>query len=194
MGLFEDLSRSLETRLEEFLRSNPHLELLALDDEVREQEQATQRLMLELQQQEKRFQDEILETAKEVQLWHMRIQKAKNANRLDLAQPAQEREAALLRQGNQSWSKMQLVKERLKQTEELQRKVQQRRQEVQAKLSQAQAERANPSPDQRSQTTGWNQSQSHTTRTPSAKDPLDAKFQQWEMDEELDQLKRNIRQ
>ena len=35
MGLFDDLSRFLENRLEEFLRNNPHLELEALLEQLR---------------------------------------------------------------------------------------------------------------------------------------------------------------
>jgi len=37
VGLFDDFSRFLESRLEEFLRNNPHLEL-ALLEQLREQE------------------------------------------------------------------------------------------------------------------------------------------------------------
>lgn len=119
MGLFDDLSRFLENRLEEFLRSNPHLELEALLDQLREQEQDTLKLIAELQLQEKRSQDEILATATEIQKWHVRIQKAKAANRLDLAAAAQEHEASLLRKGNQQWGHMQGVKERIKQAKDL---------------------------------------------------------------------------
>jgi len=97
VGVFEDLSRFLESRLEEFLRNNPHLELQALEEQLREQEQDSQRLIADLQLQEKKLENEILATAQEIQRWHIRIEKAKAANRFDLVQPAQEREAALLR-------------------------------------------------------------------------------------------------
>ena len=39
MGLFEDFSKLLETKLEEFLRSNPHLELQAIEEQLKEQEE-----------------------------------------------------------------------------------------------------------------------------------------------------------
>ncbi|MFN7854046.1 MAG: TIGR04376 family protein, partial [Dolichospermum sp.] len=65
MSLFDDLSRFLESRLEEFLRNNPHLELEALLEQLREQEEDTLKLIAELQLQEKRSQDEILSTAQE---------------------------------------------------------------------------------------------------------------------------------
>lgn len=109
MGLFDDFNRFLESRLEEFLRNNPHLELEALLEQLREQEEDTLKLIADLQLQEKYSQDEILATAQEIQRWHIRVEKAKTAGRQDLVQPAQEREAALLREGNQRWGQMQII-------------------------------------------------------------------------------------
>lgn len=189
MGLFEDVSQFLETRLEEFLRNNPHLELQALEEQLREQEESTLQLRADLQLQNQRLQEEILETAQEIQRWHIRIEKAKTAGRLDLAEPAQEREAALLRQGNQLWGQMQMLKQRMSQTEELQQKIQQRRQEVQIQATQAQAARAKVA-EQTWQTAAWNQSSNYQSF--GAADPLEAQFKRWEMEEELDQLKRNL--
>lgn len=189
MGLFDDLSRFLETRLEEFLRNNPHLELQALEDNLREQEEESVRLMADLRLREQQVKDEILATAQEIQRWHVRIEKAKSVGRLDLVQPAEEREAALLRQGNQLWGQMEVLRDRLKQTEELQRKIRVRRQEVQAQVATAQAARASARAEQTWQTTGWNQSQDYIR---SAADPLEEKFRRWEMDDELEDLKRNM--
>ncbi|MBD2305913.1 TIGR04376 family protein [Chroococcidiopsis sp. FACHB-1243] len=187
VGLFDDFSRFLESRLEEFLRNNPHLEIEALSEQLRQQEEDTLKLIAELQLQEKRSQDEILTTAQEIQKWHIRIEKAKVANRLDLAEPAQQREAALLREGNQRWGQMQGIKERINQAKELLKKVQQRRQEVEAKAAQVQANRATQS-SQRFDTAGWNQSRSFS----SGADDLDAAFRRWETDDELEKLKRNL--
>jgi len=104
VGLFDDLNRFLESRLEEFLRNNPHLELEALLEQL----QKGRYLTADSRPPDaKRSQDEILSTAQEIQRWHIRVEKAKTAGRLDLAQPAQEREAALLREGNQRWGQMQ---------------------------------------------------------------------------------------
>lgn len=192
MGLFEDLSSFLEGRLEEFLQNNPHLELQALAEKLREQEEETLRLIADLKRREKQLQDEILETAQEVQRWHVRVDKAKAANRFDLAQPAEEREAALLRQGNQLWGQMELLKDRINQTTELYRQVQLKRKEVQQKAAaaEAQAAQARVQADQPWQTTGWNQSSYGTWRT--AADPLEQSFRRWEMDEELENLKRQM--
>ncbi|MBD2419553.1 TIGR04376 family protein [Anabaena cylindrica FACHB-243] len=189
MGLFDDLSRFLEERLEEFLRNNPHLELEMLLEQLREQEEDTLKLIAELQLQEKRSQDDILSTAQEIQRWHIRVQKAKAAGREDLAAPAQDREDALLREGNQRWGQMQGLKDRITQSQELLRKIQQRRQEVQAKATAAQTarqtERAKVQTPQRLETNAWQTSA-------SSFDDLEDKFHRWETQDELEQMKRNM--
>ncbi|MDZ8086374.1 MAG: TIGR04376 family protein [Nostoc sp. DedQUE12b] len=189
MGLFDDLSRFLENRLEEFLRNNPHLELEALLEQLREQEEDTLKLIADLKLQEKRSQEEILSTAQEIQRWHIRIQKAKNANREDLAAAAGEREAALLREGNQRWGHMQGLKERINQSQELLKKIQQRRQEVQAKAAEAQTARAKAQTQQRFETSGWS---NQTSNFSSGFDDLEEKFRSWETQDELEQMKRNM--
>ena len=193
MGLFDDLSKFLESRLEEFLRNNPHLELDALSEQLREQEEDTLKLIADLQLQEKRKQDEVLSTAQEIQRWHIRVQKAKNAGREDLAVKAQEREAALLRQGNQLWGQMQGVKERITQAKELYRQIQQRRQEVQAKATQAQAARTKAQAQQRMEDTGW-WSASSSYPSSNKYDDLEEKFLRWETEAELDEMKRKMNQ
>lgn len=195
MGLFEDFSRFLETRLEEFLKDNPHLELQALEEQLREQEEDTLRLIAELNREEKRLQAEILVVAQDVQKWHKWVQKAQAANRLDLAEAAQEREAGFLRQGNQLWGQMQGVKERIQKSKEVYYQVQQRHKEVKVKAAEVEANRAKAKAQQNPQnsreTQGWNQSPSYS-RSTSFNDSLEGKFKQWEMDEELEQLKRNM--
>ncbi|MGF1479774.1 MAG: TIGR04376 family protein [Cyanophyceae cyanobacterium] len=186
MSLFDDLSQFLETRLEEFLRSHPHLELQALEEQLREQEQDTAKLITALQRQEQQLETEILAVAQDIQRWHARIAKAKAANRLDLVEAAQEREAALLRQGNQLWGQRAGVEKRLVQSQELLTQIQQRRKEVQAEAERARAQ----SPPSSWDTAGWNRSPSSAYSR--AADPLEAEFQRWELDEELEQMKRNL--
>lgn len=194
MGLLEDLSKFLETRLEEFLQSNPHLELQALEDKLREQEDEAVRLLADLRLREKSLQAEILETAQDVQRWHVRIEKAKNAGRQDLATPAEEREAALLRHGNQLWGQMELVKQRVQQTLELQQQVKTKLREVQAKVAEAEAARASAkySPPNSGQA-GWSQTYSPYGGGRDLSDPLEQAFSRWEMDDELNELKRNMK-
>ncbi len=190
MGLFDDLSRFLENRLEEFLRNNPHLELEALLEQLRQQEEDTLKLIAELQLQEKRSQEEILSTAQEIQRWHIRVQKAQDAARQDLAVAAQQREAALLREGNQRWGHMQGLKERIDQSKELLRKIQVRRQEIQTKAAEAQTVRAQQAQtQQRIETNGWWNS---TSSSSSGFDDLEEKFRRWETQDELEQMKRNL--
>jgi len=189
VGLFDDLSRFLENRLEEFLRNNPHLELDALLEQLRQQEEDTLKLVADLQLQEKRSQAEILETAQEIQRWHIRIQKAQAAGREDLAIPAQEREATLLREGNQRWGHMQGLKERITQSQQLLQKIQQRRQEVQTKAAEAQIARAKTQSQQRLETSGW---QNSTSSKSNSVTDLEEKFREWETEDELAQMKRNM--
>ncbi|MBI1240496.1 TIGR04376 family protein [Umezakia ovalisporum] len=190
MGLFDDLSQFLENRLEEFLRNNPHLELEALLEQLRQQEEDTLRLIADLKVQEKRSQDEILSTAQEIQRWHIRVEKAKNAGRQDLASAAQEREAALLREGNQRWGQMQGLKERIAQSQQLLGKIQLRRQEVQAKAKEAQtAGTQGQSQQQQLKTDGW---WSATNIYTSGLDDLEEKFRRWEIEGELEKMKHNL--
>jgi uncharacterized protein (TIGR04376 family) len=191
VGLIDDLNRFLENRLEEFIRNNPHLELQALEEQLREQEEDTLRLIADLQLEQKRLQDDILAIAQDIQRWHVRVDKARSAGREDLAQGAQDREAALLRQGNQRWGQMEGLKQRITQAQELQRQIQVRRQEVKAKATEVEAARASSyQTSSGSETFGWNQTSNRNI--PSGADPLDDKFRRWEMDDELEQLKRNL--
>ncbi len=190
MGLFDDFNRFLEDRLEEFLRNNPHLELQALEEQLREQEEDSLRLIADLKQQQKNLQDEILAIAQDIQRWHERVEKAQSHGRQDLAQAAQEREAALLRQGNQRWGQMEGVKQRIQQSQELIRQIQTRRQEVRTKAKEVEAARASNQAQSQAETFGWNQSSSRQSY--SGPDPLDDQFRRWELQEELDQMKRNL--
>lgn len=192
MSIFDDINQFLEKQLDEFLRNNPHLELQAIEEQLKEQERDTLKLMLELKKQEQSLQDEILAIANKIQTWHSRVMKAKEAGREDLAQSAQEREAALMREGNQVWGKMAGIKTSMAKSQELLQQIQQRRQQVQDQYQQAQAQtQSYQTNSNNSYTTGWNQGT--TTQHKSAADPLEAEFQKWELDEELEQMKRNMK-
>ncbi len=189
MSLFDDLSRFLETRLDEFLRANPHLELRALADQLRGQEQDSLALLGELTRREKQLEDSILSTAQDIQQWHSRVAKAKQANRQDLVGPAQEREAALLRQGNHLWGQLKGVKERIQQTKALYQRVKTKREEVKTKIAQAAATAKATQVESDWGTTGWNQSPYSFSQS---MDPLDESFRQWEAEEELNELKKKM--
>ena len=190
MSIFDDLNRFLETRLEEFLRSHPHLELQALEEQLREQQEDTRRLIADLQGQQKRLKDEILSIAKDIQRWHARIDKARAANRPDLAEAAQEKEASLLRLGNQRWGQMEGLKKRIAQSQDLLNQIQQRRQEVKAKAANTKSSQSQTPSKSGWEKSGWNQ-RSNYSNSSSVADPLEEKFQRWETENELEQMKRH---
>lgn len=192
MGLFDDFNRFLENRLEEFLRNNPHLELQALEEQLREQEDETLRLITDQERQQKNLQDEILAIAQDIQRWHERVEKAKSHGRQDLAQAAQEREAALLRQGNQRWGQMEGIKQQIQKSQELLRQIQIKRQEVRAKAKEVEATRTSQQASKQAETYGWNQSSRGNIYGGSGSDPLEEKFKRWELEEEIEQMKRNM--
>lgn len=187
MGLFDEIEQFLEERLDEFLRDNPHLELQAIEDQLAEQEQDTSKLIVKLQLEEKALQDRILETANDIQTWHARIGKAEKANRKDLADAAREREAELLRQGNQIWGQMEGVKQRIAQARELLQQVKQKRQEVKKSVR----DRSSQETTSTSDTVGWNRGANSPQYSRSA-DPLEAEFQRWEVDRELEEIRKNM--
>lgn len=189
MSVFDDLSKFLEARLDEFLKANPQLELLALEEQLRGQEEDAVTTFSMLKRRQQQIEASILETAEEVKRWHLRIQKAKSAQRLDLVGPAQEREAALLREGNHLWGQMKGVKEKMGQTQVLQQQIKTKRQELKARIAQEAANRA-ARPAQEASTTGWQQAPYSFNRRPI--DPLEESFQRWETEAELEELKRQM--
>ena len=82
---------------------------------------------------------------------------------------------------------MEGVKQRIVKAQELLQQVKQKRQEVQKSVRE-QASRGNTS---NSDTIGWNRGASSPQYRRSA-DPLEAEFQQWEIDEELEQIRKNM--
>ncbi|MBC7515586.1 MAG: TIGR04376 family protein [Alkalinema sp. FL-bin-369] len=190
MGLFDDVSQFLETRIDEFLKNNPHLELQALDEKLFEQERESDRLIVDLKSRLQGVESQIRTTAQEIKLWHTRIEKAKTARRLDLVKPAQDHEAKLLREGNQLWGQMELLRDRITQSDDLCQKIKTSRQELKVKLEQARSQRAAASPPS-STANPWANSWS-TQTAPSNSDPLEKEFAKWEAEEELQRLKRDL--
>ncbi len=189
MGLLEDMKRFLESQIDDFLSKNPHLELQVIEDQLAQQETDTIQLIVDLRSQERQIEQEILNTAQDIKNWYDRVQKATIAGRADLAQGAQDRVDALLPQGNQLWGKMQGLKERTVKAQELLQTIKNRRIEVKAKTTAAQAARTQA--ETANNTSSWGSVNNYTELGNSA-DPLDAKFRQWEADEELQSLKRNL--
>ncbi len=192
MGVFDDVSRFFEDRLDEFLKNNPQLEIQALVEQLREQEADARQLLAELERKKQQQESEILALAEDVKAWHSRIAKAQAAGRQDLAQAAQEREAAILRQGNQVWGQMEATRHRLEQAQSLLQEIRQRLQAATQRAAQVrveqQAAKAAANPD----TMGWQRGESARPYQRNL-DPLDETFRQWELEEELAGIKRNMR-
>jgi uncharacterized protein (TIGR04376 family) len=189
MGLFEDMKRFLESQIDDFLVKNPHLELQVIEEQLAQQEKDTYQLIVDLQSQETRTETEILNTAQEIKKWYDLVQKAAAAGRTDLSEPAQDRVNALLPQGNQLWGKMQGLKERKAKATELLQTIKSRRTEVKAKAAAAQVARKQA--ETIDSTNSWGSVNSYTSNSNFA-DPLEAKFRQWEADEEIERMKRNL--
>jgi len=187
MGLIEDVKRFLELRLEDLIKQNPWIELHILDEKLEQQEIEVTKLIVSCEKQEGLFQQKILALAEDVSLWHRRAQKAKEANREDLAQAAQEREASLLKEGNQVWAQMELVKQRTLQAQDLLKQIKTRRQEVKQKIQ------AVEQPRQTTPKTDRFDWQNLKTPDRDEEDPLEQQFRRWELDEELQELKRKMK-
>jgi uncharacterized protein (TIGR04376 family) len=189
MALLEDMKRFLESQIDDFLSKNPHLELQVIEQQLAEQESDTVQLIVDLQTQEKKVEQEILSTAQDIKGWFDRVQKATTAGRADLASAAQERVNALLPQGNQLWGKMKGLKERKAKATELLQTIKSRRIEVKTKSAAAQVAQAQANTS--SSNSSWG-SVNNDTQDSNFADPLDAQFRRWEADEELESLKRNL--
>jgi uncharacterized protein (TIGR04376 family) len=160
-----------------------------IEEQLASQEEDVVKLFTNLKAEEKTTQEEILQTAQEIKNWHDRIQKANNAGRKDLADAAQSRVNTLLRQGNQLWGKMQGFPARKQQAKDLLQTIKVKRQEVRTKAAEIAAKQtSNKTPS------GWNQGYSPNNNFSGydRSDPLEAKFREWEADEELQRMKKNL--
>lgn len=191
MPIFDNWSRFFEQRLEEFLKNNPLLELQVIFDELSDQEKETANLIIDLEKEEKRRQDEILAIAKDIEKWHERVRLAESLGKQDLAKAAKERESALLNEGNQTWVKMTSAKERQAKTVELLAQIKTRKQEIKIKLDElnASGQKSDSTPP-KSSSTPPKQTYSKPS-SPGGYDSLEEQFNKLEMDDELERLKRN---
>lgn len=180
MGIFEDFSQFLESRLEEFLQSNPELNLTIIAQELKSKKQDTHQLIAKLELELKNIEKDILKLGKEIPIWHDRIEKAKLAQRLDLAKEAENRQSFLLNQGNLLWQKMDQKKQQIIENKKLLISLETKQQEVNLKIAQL-------------KTKELNDNYSQTTNSQFSSDDLESKFNQWEIEQELQQMKNNLK-
>ncbi len=133
MGIFDalgSLGQFIESKLDEFLRDHPELELQVLADQVDQQYAETLRLLQNSQAEEERYKKQILALAEEIKTWHGRVEKAKRVNRLDLAAQAQAVEDRLLQEGNRVWAAMKGAAQRQEEMRQLLAQIQSKREEI----------------------------------------------------------------
>jgi uncharacterized protein (TIGR04376 family) len=186
MGIFEDFTNFLESRLEEFLQSNPHLNLTIIAQELNTQKQDTVKLISRLELELKKIENDILNLGKEIQTWYDRIEKAKLAGRLDLAQEAENRQSLLLNKGNLLWEEMEKNKQKIIENKKILISLETKQQEVNLKIAQLKAQEKNKF---NSQTI--NNKSSYSSY--NSQDDLETKFHQWEIEQELQQMKNNLK-
>lgn len=184
MGLIEDLVKFLEMRLDAFLQAHPDLELQALEEQLRQQEADTNRLLNTSRSELSALEKQIMTLAEDVKVWHGRIDQAVAAGRSDLAEAARDREANLLQTGNQLWGQMQGLKTRIAQMQQLLQQVQVRKQELSARIA-AQPKAAKTEPPASAQ---WSQASNNRDWS-----KVENAFQQLEIEQELERLKQKRR-
>ena len=191
MGLFEDFSNFLESRLDDFLQSNPQLNLSFLEKEVKQEIRDNESLVRKLEFEQKNLEKKVVSLGKEVSRWYDRIEKAKQGGRLDLASAAEEKLASLLQQGNSTWHKMQTVKEKLVETKKLLVNLYKKQKDIQ--LAKQEINEVKNNYKNTDNTYNYRQSNysSSSNYSNSKYDDLEAQFQKWEVEEELRNMKDN---
>ena len=100
----EQLERELDQRLSAFLRNNPVQNQLFQDQHQQDRAQALQRQRQQLQQDAEQLRGQLLKLVTEVRAWTDRIDRARRAGALDLAQRAQAHLDGLMAQGRTQWT------------------------------------------------------------------------------------------
>ena len=100
----EQLERELDERLSAFLRNNPVQNQLFQDQHQQDRAQALQRQRQQLQQDAEQMRGQLLTLVTEVRAWTDRIDRARRAGALDLAQRAQTHLDGLMAQGRNQWT------------------------------------------------------------------------------------------
>ena len=100
----EQLERELDERLSAFLRNNPVQNQLFQDQHQQDRAQALQRQRQQLQQDAEQMRGQLLTLVTEIRAWTDRIDLARRAGALDLAQRAQAHLDGLMAQGRTQWT------------------------------------------------------------------------------------------
>ena len=105
----DNLERSLEERLEQFLRSNPSQDQLLREQHLQDRQRDLHNRRGQQQLQARELRRQLLTLAEQVQAWTQRGEKARRAGSLELAQRADQHVGALMQQGRELWEEFEAL-------------------------------------------------------------------------------------
>jgi len=105
----DNLERSLEERLEQFLRSNPSQDQLLREQHLQDRQRDLHNRRGQQQLQARELRRQLLTLAEQVQAWTQRGEKARRAGALELAQRADQHVVALMQQGRELWEEFEAL-------------------------------------------------------------------------------------
>ena len=106
MSWLDDLERSLEQRLDAFLKTNPYQDTLLRDQHLQDRQRSLEQQRLQLQQQAQDLRRQLLNLAEEVRAWTSRSQRASTAGAHELAARADQHVQTLMNQGRELWGEL----------------------------------------------------------------------------------------
>ena len=105
----DNLERSLEERLEQFLRSNPSQDQLLQEQHLQDRQRDLHNRRGQQQLQARELRRQLLTLAEQVQAWTKRSEKARGAGALELAQRADQHVVGLMQQGRELWEEFEAL-------------------------------------------------------------------------------------
>lgn len=192
MSIFENFTTFLESKLDEFLQSNPELNLTILAQEVKQQKKDTLRTINQLEIRQKKLETDILELVRDIKLWCERIEKAEKVKRFDLVQEAEQRKNLLLSKGNSAWMEMEKVKSQIVDNKQKMINIEEKEREINLKIQELEKSKAQA--NYYSNTSQYsNYSNQSYSNFNSINDDLEQKFRDWEVSMELEAMKKNMK-
>ncbi|MTF38983.1 TIGR04376 family protein [Cyanobacterium aponinum UTEX 3222] len=191
MSIFENFTNFLESKLDEFLQSNPELNLTIIAQEIKQEKEDTIGLINKLESRRKQLELDILKLVQDIKIWCERIEKAEKANRNDLAREAEERKNTLLSQGNFAWQEMEKVKNQILENNSKLINLENKEREINLKVKEL--EKAKQWTQSNSNTSNYNSYGSYrNSGFNNSNDDLEKKFRDWEVSVELEELKKKM--
>ena len=105
----DNLERSLEERLEQFLSSNPSQDQLLREQHLQDRQRDLHNRRGQQQLQARELRRQLLTLAEQVQAWTKRGEKAQRAGALELAERANQHVVDLMQQGRELWEEFEAL-------------------------------------------------------------------------------------